>query len=186
MYDVFLSHPHTHAGWVEQLAIRLADECKFQVWLDKWVLVPGKNFIPELSRGLEEASTCAVCVGKDTPRGWVEQEIQKALNRQAANDNFRVIPLLMPDAVEQSVSGFLELRTWVDFRVNHDEAFHRLVCGIKGIAPGRWPPPEQGASLSPLERKLRTIASLRDKNLLEPSVVVKVQRDLLLEALADA
>ena len=186
MYDVFLSHPHTHAGWVEQLAIRLTDQCQFRVWLDKWVLIPGQNFIPELSRGLEEAATCAVCVGKDTPRGWVQQEVQKALNRQAANQGFRVIPLLMPDAVEQSVTDFLELRTWVDFRGDKDEAFHRLVCGIKGVAPGRWPPQDQDAVLDPLERKLRKIASLRDKNLLEQSVVAEIQRELLREALATA
>jgi hypothetical protein len=186
MYDVFLSHPHTHADWVERLASRLKDECGFEVWLDKWELIPGQNFVPEMSKGLEQASTCAVCVGKDTPRGWAQQEVQKALNRQATRESFRVIPVLMPDASEQSVADFLELRTWVDFRGDHDEAFHRLVCGIKGVAPGRWPARDQEALLDPLERKLRKIASLREKNLLDPSVVVEVQRELLLEALARA
>jgi hypothetical protein len=185
MYDVFLSHPHTHAQWVEQLAIRLTDECGFRVWLDKWVLIPGQNFIPELSRGLEEASTCAVCVGKDTPRGWVQQEIQKAVNRQAAEESFRVIPVLLPDGAEQSITDFLELRTWVDFRGDPDEAFHRLASGIRGVRPGRWPPREE-AVLDPLERKLRKIASLQEKNLLDQSVVRDIQRELLREALANA
>src|SRR5690242_9449788 len=98
MYDVFLSHPHTHADWVEQLAGRLTDQHGLQVWLDKWVLIPGQNFIPAMARGLDEAATCAVCVGKETPHGWVLQEIQKALNRQTSHESFRVIPVLMPDA----------------------------------------------------------------------------------------
>jgi len=183
MYDVFLSHPHTHAAWVEQLAIRLSDERGLHVWLDKWVLVPGKNFIPELAKGLEEAATCAVCVGKDTPRGWVKQELQKALNRQATEESFRVIPVLMPDGAEESVADFLELRTWVDFRGDREEAFHRLACGIKGVPPGRWR--REQDDLDPLERKLRKIASLREKNLLDQSVVLEVQRELLREALAN-
>ena len=184
MYDVFLSHPHTHADWVEQLASRLKDECGFEVWLDKWQLIPGQNFVPEMSKGLEQASTCAVCVGKDMPSGWAQQEIHKALNRQATHESFRVIPVLLPDASEQSVSAFLELRTWVDFRGDHDEAFHRLVCGIKGVPPGRWPPRDQEA-LDPLERNLRKLASLRQKNLLEDSVVVNFQLELLRKALAN-
>jgi hypothetical protein len=186
MYDVFLSHPHTHADWVEQLAVRLTDEHGLKVWLDKWVLIPGQNYIPEMARGLEEAATCTVCVGNGTPRGWVKQEIQKAVNRQVNHESFRVIPLLMPDAAEDSVQDFLELRTWVDFRKDAGEAFHRLVCGIKGVPPGRWRPAEQDAAVDPLERKLRKLASLREKNLLDQSVVIDIQRELLREALANA
>ena len=184
MFDVFLSHPHTHAQWVEQLAIRLQDECGFKVWLDKWELIPGQNFIAPMSRGLEEAATCAVCVGKDTPRGWVQQEIQKALNRQVKHDTFRVIPLLMPDGTAESVTDFLELRTWVDFRGDGEEAFHRLTCGIRGVPPGRWRPSGKAPTVDSLEQKLRKLASLDEKNLVDKSVLRDLQRELLREALA--
>ena len=183
MYDVFLSYPHTHADWVEQLAIRLKDECRFEVWFDKWELIPGQNFIPEMSKGLQQASTCAICIGRNPPRGWVQQEIEKALNRQAAHEGFRVIPVLMPDASEDAVNDFLELRTWVDFRANPDEAFHRLASGIKGVPPGRWPPPSQ-ERLDLLEQNLQRVAELQQKNLLVKSVVANVQLELIRKALS--
>lgn len=43
-YDVFLSHSHEDAEWVEKLAKQLEDRKKLNVWLDKWILVPGEHF----------------------------------------------------------------------------------------------------------------------------------------------
>jgi hypothetical protein len=140
-YDAFLSHSHLDADMVEELARRLEDNANLSVWLDKWVLVPGENWIPAMARGLDEARSCVVCVGENTPRGWYQQEIQRALARQVRDPSFRVIPLLLPGAQTVNVNDFLELRTWVDMRSGLDDkdAFHRLVCGIKGVAPGRGP-----------------------------------------------
>ncbi len=183
-YNVFLCHPHTHAVWVEQLAGRLTDEAHLTVWLDKWVLIPGEDFQPEMAKGLEVADTCAVFVGAETPSGWVEQEIQKALNRQAADESFRVIPVLMDDAEEAAVNDFLELRTWVDFRAGAEEAFHRLVSGIRGEAPGRWKPPPPGDE-EKVKKQLRYIASLQSEGLLFDDVAKQAQEKLLWEALAN-
>ena len=83
LYDVFLSHSHADAEWVERLASKL-DDAGFSVWFDKWALVPGELFQSGMARGLEQARACVVCVSIRTPRGWVEQEIQHALNRQAS------------------------------------------------------------------------------------------------------
>ena len=74
-YDVFLSHPHTHAEWVESLAHRLEDEEDIVVWLDKWILIPGGSFQRPMARGLEEAPSCAVFVAKKTPRGDLERKL---------------------------------------------------------------------------------------------------------------
>jgi hypothetical protein len=41
-FDVFLSHKNDDKPSVEQLAIRWAEEEKFEVWLDKWNLIPGE------------------------------------------------------------------------------------------------------------------------------------------------
>jgi hypothetical protein len=140
-YDAFLSHSRLDADVVEELARRLEDKEELRVWLDKWVLVPGENWIPAMARGLEEARSCVVCVGKNTPRGWYHQEIQLALRRQLAEPSFRVIPLLLPNALEENVDDFLGLRTWVDMRQGIDDplAFHRLVRGIQGLPPDRGP-----------------------------------------------
>src|SRR4051794_30094505 len=57
---------------------------------------------------------------------------------------FRVIPVLLPgvERPERSkLPGFLVATTWVEFRDSLDdpEAFHRLVCGIRGVEPGPGP-----------------------------------------------
>ena len=56
----------------------------------------------------------------------------------------RVIPVLLPGAGKpdaEHMPPFLAKNTWVEFRDSLDdpEAFHRLVCGIKGIPPGPGP-----------------------------------------------
>jgi hypothetical protein len=78
-----LSHPHQYGDWVEGLARRLEDEHQLRVWLDRWILVPGESWQQAMAKGLEEAASCAVCVGEKTPRGWFQQEAEKALNKQA-------------------------------------------------------------------------------------------------------
>jgi hypothetical protein len=139
--DVFLSHSHNDAPWVEALACRLVDECRFKVWLDKWILVPGKSWQQAIAPGLEEAASCAVFIGASTPKGWFREEIERALDLQTRNPSFRVIPVLLPDAKSACVPGFLSLRTWADFRKGQDWdfAFHVLLQGIKDEAIGRWP-----------------------------------------------
>lgn len=140
-FHAFLSHSHDDSPWVEELARRLEDECGFTVWLDKWVLVPGKSWQQAMSKGLSEAETCAVCVGAHTPEGWFREEIERALDLQTRDHDFRVIPVLLPDATKSHVPDFLTLRTWANFGKGQDQeyAFHVLKQGIKGEPVGRWP-----------------------------------------------
>jgi len=157
-YHVFLSHPHQYGDWVETLAGRLEDKHGFRVWLDRWVLIPGKSWQQEMAKGLEEAQACAVCVGQKSPKGWFQQEVEKALNRQASDTSFRVIPILLPDAPSDTTEimpAFLDLRTWVDYREGSDSdyAFHVLVQGIKGEPVGRWPLTKQGTPISSIESR---------------------------------
>jgi TIR domain-containing protein len=182
-FNAFLSHSHNDSEWVQQLAGRLEDECGFRVWLDRWRLVPGESWQQEMALGLDHADTCVVCVGSATPAGWFQQEIERALDIQSKDDKFRVIPLLLPDASPDSVSQFLGLRTWVDFRRGQDEeyAFHILECGIKGEPPGRWPPNQSesanNAALEVAERKLQELKRL--EKYVREEVVIEIQRKIL-------
>src|SRR5215471_11897492 len=147
-YDSFLSHAHDDKDWVEAIAQRLEDEQGLRVWLDRWMLVPGESWQQAMAKGLGEAATCAVFLGGETPTGWFRQEIEHALNLQSRLSAFRVIPVLLPDAAPGDpasvLPGFMELRTWADFREGEDAdyAFHVLVRGIKGLPVGRWRPAE--------------------------------------------
>ncbi len=140
--DIFLSHSHEDAEWVEQLALRLEDEHGFVVWLDRWKIIPGTSWQGHLAAGLVSAKCCAVCIGSKAPSGWFKQELEAALDIQAARPEFRVIPLITPGGTDElvSMSVFLRLRHWADFRMGKDAdyALHVLVQGIKGEPVGRW------------------------------------------------
>lgn len=181
--DSFLSHSHDDALWVEALARRLVDECGLRVWLDKWILVPGASWQQAMARGLEEASSCAVFIGARTPRGWFQQEIERALDLQTRNGDFRVIPVLMPDADPRVIPAFLSLRSWVDFRDGQDPdyAMHVLRQGIKGEPIGRWPVIARGDAIGKLrryEQRLKELAHFRSLGIHE-EVIIEFERKIL-------
>lgn len=181
--DTFLSHSHDDAPWVEGLARRLEDQCALKVWLDKWVLVPGKSWQQAMARGLEEASTCAVFIGAHTPRGWFQEEIERALDLQTRNPTFRVIPVLLPDADPSSIPSFLSLRTWADFRNGQDSdyALHVLRQGIKGEPIGRWPVIDEAnpsGKLLQYEQKISELARFRSLGVHE-EVIIEFERKIL-------
>lgn len=183
MFDVFLSHPHTEAQAVGAIGAKLVDECGFRVWFDRWVLIPGQHWQQQMARGLEQAQTCAVFVGGTTPSGWFREEIERALNRQTKDNGFRVIPVILPNGDRRLIDDFLELRTWVDFKngLADADAFHLLVCGVRGIPPGRRMETErpQGDELAALKMKLSRIRDLRFEQLIDETVALEYQRRLL-------
>ncbi len=178
-FDVFLSHSHNDSAVVEHLAAKLERVHGFKVWLDKWVLVPGGHWQQEMARGLEQAKTCAVFVGQRTPQGWFREEIERALNRQTKNSNFRVIPVILPDGESGLVNNFLELRTWVEFKqgIDDGEAFHRLVSGIKGIPPGRYV--QVSEEQTQWREPLLKIKILREEGLIDDKVAEYFQKLIL-------
>jgi hypothetical protein len=182
-FDVFLSHAHGDAEIVERLGAKLTDEAQLRVWLDKWILVPGEHWQQEMARGLEQARTCAVCVSQDTPSGWFREEIERALNRQAKDPSFRVIPIILPNGDRTVVDNFLELRTWVDFKAGIDDgyAIHVLISGIRGKPPGRYVAGEiiRGLALEAMRGKLKKIRSLREEQLIDDNVALEYQRRVL-------
>ena len=188
-FDVFLSHAHADAGVVEELAIKL-ELAQQRVWLDRWVLVPGERWIQHISRALNEAKTCAVCVGSRTPRGWFQEEVERALNRQASDPSFRVIPVMLPGCRPEIVDDFLQLRTWIDFSTSSDDdySYKLLLSGIQGIPPPRrlLVEPTIGTQDNELRDQLRTLRSLREEGLLDHEVVQDFQKQLVSEILLRA
>jgi hypothetical protein len=144
-FHVFLSHSSADKPAVEELARRLAKE-GIQAWLDKWHLIPGDPWQPAIEKALAESETCAVFVGPSGLGPWQNEEMRAAIDQRVHNcgKRFRVIPVLLPDAHRPECSSlptFLAATTWVEFRDSLDEedAFHRLVCGIRGFEPGAGP-----------------------------------------------
>jgi len=145
-YDVFLCHNSQDKPAVEELARWLVKE-GIQPWLDKWNLIPGEPWQEAIEEALDSCATCAVFIGLSGTGPWQNEEMRAAVQRRvdkrhAGERPFRVIPVLLPGA-ERGERGrlpaFLARTTWVEFRagLDDDEAFRRLVAGIRGIPPGR-------------------------------------------------
>ena len=96
-FDVFLSHATPDKPLVEELGRRLARE-NLKPWLDKWNLIPGTPWMPEVEAALAECAACAVIIGPGGFGPWHHEEMQVAISRRV-NDReraFRVIPVLLP------------------------------------------------------------------------------------------
>lgn len=182
IWDVFLSHSHDDADDVDFIAQRLVDDGLFEVWLDKWILIPGKPWQRDIAKGLNKTSCCAVFVGDKTPEGWFRQEIERALDRQAKDDKFRVLAVLLPNADINCVDQFLGLRSWVDFRngLNNEKEFHKLFSAVRGVAPGRGPaPPSKDEKMKQVEVDLEKIQKLLRARLIEEDIAKEYQRKLM-------
>src|SRR5215469_11178900 len=144
-FHVFLSHSSADKPAVEELARRLAKE-GIQAWLDKWHLIPGDPWQPAIEKALAESESCAVFVGPTGFGPWQNEEMRAAIDQRVRESGrqFRVIPVLLPGAQRaerSSLPTFLAATTWAEFRDSLDDAdaFHRLVCGIRGLEPGAGP-----------------------------------------------
>ena len=149
-YDVFLSHNSADKPLVELLAHRLREEAGLSPFLDKWHLIPGEPWQEALENALADSASVAIFVGPSGISPWHNEEMRSALDDAVRKrDDFRIIPVLLPDATSESVTRFLARRTWVDFRAGVDdaEAFSRLVAGVKGEAfePGAYQLPDEPA-----------------------------------------
>ena len=144
---LYTSHSSTDKPAVEDLARRLANE-GIPAFLDKWHLIPGDPWQAALEKALAESETCAVFIGPSGFGPWQNEEMRAAIDRRVRDSgkSFRVIPVLLPGAERaerSSLPTFLAATTWVEFHNSLDDptAFHRLICGIRGIEPG--PDPSQ-------------------------------------------
>jgi len=142
-YDVFLSHASADKEAVEKLARCLRDD-GFKPFLDKWHLVPGDPWQEALEDALEASRTCAVFIGKKLGP-WQNEEMRDALDERVHDAGFRVIPVLLPGGRmpgRKDLPRFLLRLNWVDFCKGLDDAdaYHRLVCGVRGVAPDAGSP----------------------------------------------
>jgi hypothetical protein len=137
-FDVFLSHNSDDKAAIEYLARRLQQaDIGLRPFVDTWHLVPGNAWVKGLADALRQSATTAIFIGPSGISPWHNEEMQAALDRAVqSHDDFRVIPVLLPGAHQDSVPEFLRVRTWVDFRSGLDDAesLRRLVAGIKGEA----------------------------------------------------
>src|SRR5687768_3000611 len=110
--DAFLSYNGIDRPIVEAVARRLAAS-GMRVFFDQWYLTPGAAWVMELEARLRDCKVAAIFVGHAGLGRWQQREQALALDMQAQDVGFRVIPVILPGA--DPPLGFLSLNTWVDF-----------------------------------------------------------------------
>jgi hypothetical protein len=103
----------------------------------------------------------------------------------------------MPDAPSdptEIMPGFLDLRTWVDYRegADTDYSFHVLVQGIKGEPVGRWPLTTRdtelsntGSRYSIAVHRLQELRKLRAAGEISEAVRIEYEQKILSSWLED-
>ena len=141
-YHVFLCHSSPDKPAVEELARRLKRE-GIEPFIDKWSLIPGDPWQEAIEQALIRSAACAVFIGPGGFGPWHREEMQVAIDHRVngSRGGYRIIPVLLPGASQPSDDGlprFLRRTTWVEFSrtLDDEQAFHNLVCGIRGIPPG--------------------------------------------------
>ncbi len=134
MYDVFISYNSLD----HETVVRVAEALRgrgLTPYLDRWYLVPGVSWVDALERPLASCRSAAIFLGLHGLGRWQQRERDLALDRQAKDPSFPVIPVLLPGA--DPPLGFLSLNTWVDLRKEvAPEAIEILSLAIQGQAPG--------------------------------------------------
>ncbi len=141
-YDVFVSYHWRDRATVEALARTLRD-LGLRVFLDRWYLHPGCAWPQELEAVMSACQAAAICIGAGEMGPWQQREANMALQRQAREPAFPVIPVLMPGA--DPVLGFLGQNTWVDLRGRPDDP--ALIAILAGAISGKAPGPDARESI---------------------------------------
>lgn len=134
-HDVFLSYNRRD----EAVAHRIGDSLRaagLRVFLDRWELTPGQDWLPRLESALSDCGSIAVVLGPHGIGAWQSREVQVALDRKAREPDFPVVPVMVEGA--DPPLGFLALQTWIDLRDRASEA-RGLLClqrALRGESPG--------------------------------------------------
>ena len=146
-YDVFLSHHDKDTQSAELIAIALKKQ-GINPFLDKWHIVAGQPWQKSIELAFRNSESCAVIIGPFGLGPVHRAESDIAVNRQLREENFPVVPVLLPNAEISRAPEFLLRNTWVDFRsgLDDDMALARLISGIRGELPSSITP---GAIINP-------------------------------------
>ena len=129
-FDVFLSYHSGDGEWVGRLKERLVAQ-GVRVWLDSEQSRPGDRYPGALASAIDNVGCVVVVLSPGSVASpWVEEEFNLALAKRR-----RLIAALIDDA---EPPGFLQGRTWVDFRdpAAFEASFARLLFGITGERGG--------------------------------------------------
>jgi hypothetical protein len=135
---VFLCYSREDQAEVKAIGAELKSR-GFLPWLDEWELAPGKPWQPVLESQIESIMSAAVFIGRDGTGPWQTMELYQLLI-QFVQRGIPVIPVILPSVTVATpkLPSFLQVFTWVDYRLDDPPPLDRLIWGITNNKP---PPP---------------------------------------------
>jgi formylglycine-generating enzyme required for sulfatase activity len=136
-YDLFVSYNSVDRNMVIQVLEQLRGFPEpLDTFFDRQSLTPGKLWFDELQSALCRSRAVAVFIGMDGLGRWQKLEMILALDRQASLDStdndFRVIPVILPGADLDLVPRFLLLNSFADLRsVGDTEALQAIARTVR-------------------------------------------------------
>lgn len=118
-FDVFLSYSRADAPNAQRL-VQLLRSRGLKVFFDRDYLTPGQAWPTLLEKHLRACRAIVICLGPEGLGPWQRREHYVALDRQVQEDQFPVIPLLLPGAKDPPL-GFLRLSTWIDLKAGVED-----------------------------------------------------------------
>jgi WD40 repeat protein len=145
---MFLSHAGADGEAARALATLLRG-AGFEVWLDLERLQPSHVWQHEISAALAKSQALMLYVGRLGGAGWVDLEVQLALDRRARHGAFPIIPVLGPGSDPKMLPGFIGLFQGLDMREAPpppeklrailDEILKTAVEPVSALPPDRSP-----------------------------------------------
>jgi hypothetical protein len=149
--EVFLSYNRSDAAAASRL-VQLLRSRQLRVFFDRDYLSPGQEWPERLEKHLRSCRAVAICLGPEGLGPWQKREQYVALDRQARDSGFPVIPVLLPEAKDPPL-GFLRLNTWVDLKAGFENpsGLDLLVRAIQepSSSPDGLELPDPRASICP-------------------------------------
>jgi len=160
LVDLFLCHASPDKDWVVELAEQLESETfdgqpsgrLLRVYVDKWDIDKGENFLDRMEYGLGVARYVGVVLSPSLLNApYAKLEWQHVLAEDPTNRRRRLLPLLYMDADPDSgeriaLPAPFRVLNWIDFRGRP-----RFVPGVRELVRClRDQPPERGRRRQPV------------------------------------
>lgn len=134
--NLFISYSRQCIGFVDDLAHKLERQ-GFNIWTDYLSLIPGRPWLEQINKGLEEAELLLLVVAPESISSRsVEVEWRHFLEKKK-----RIILLIFQAVPLPPELAHLE---WVDFRGGFAPALKKLLHRIDSPAPVEKPAPQSG------------------------------------------
>ncbi|MFL5539783.1 MAG: toll/interleukin-1 receptor domain-containing protein [Longimicrobiaceae bacterium] len=127
--SVFLSHTAVDKPFVRKLAevLRLWG-CR--VWFDEWEIEVGDSIVEKIEHGLAENDFLIVVLSRSSIESrWVRIELNAAFFRQVAEQQIKVVPVLIEDC---TVPALIRDIKYADFRTSFEDGLNALLKALGG------------------------------------------------------